>query len=241
MLLDDISSQVHPLMGIKECQRPRRGVASAGRRAEGRVAVSWLPGETGNCACCLLVCRVPLIRTLILIPYRCFCGSTPDPKPPRLAMPHSCASPCTRPRACGHPCPLSCHPGPCPPCQITTQTPCFCGKQVLSFRCANLAPGRASHSSMRSCNNVCGKKLNCGNHTCENTCHDGPCAPCTVREPAMCYCGKTEKELGCGIGEEKTSVVIENDTPRSWIGRFQCQSTCERCVSQRYTFKACSL
>jgi hypothetical protein len=48
--------------------------------------------------------------------FRCFCGSTVDPKPARLATPHSCASPCSRPRLCGHGCPLSCHPGPCPPC-----------------------------------------------------------------------------------------------------------------------------
>jgi len=48
--------------------------------------------------------------------FRCFCGSTAEPKHARLATPHSCANPCSRPRSCGHGCPLACHPGPCLPC-----------------------------------------------------------------------------------------------------------------------------
>lgn len=158
---------------------------------------------------------------------RCFCGSTPDPKP-RLGTPHSCANPCSRPRTCGHACPLPCHPGPCPPCQITIQQPCFCGKQVLSFRCANLAPSRAGQSASPSCGKICGKSLACGNHTCESVCHDGPCAPCPVKERAKCYCGKSERELGCGEGVEKTSVVMENGEETRWTGRFACENQCGR-------------
>ena len=155
----------------------------------------------------------------------------PDPKPPRLATPHSCAGPCTRSRVCGHPCSLNCHPGPCPPCQVTIQRSCYCGKQTMTYRCANLAPSRAGVSPSLSCGQPCGKRLACGNHGCQDPCHDGPCAPCQVRVLSKCYCGQTEKELGCGEGEEKESVVQEDDGESQWLGRFQCDQPCNRSVS----------
>ena len=180
------------------------------------------------------------LNSYLICPDRCFCGSTPDPKPPRLSTPHSCAGPCTRPRTCGHPCPLSCHPGPCPPCQITIQQPCYCGKEVLSFRCANLAPSRAGLSASTSCGKFCGKQLGCGNHTCEAVCHDGPCAPCQVTENARCYCGKDERQLACGEGVEKTSVVLEDGHEIRWTGCFECENQCDRCVAVPFHFSRSS-
>ena len=154
--------------------------------------------------------------------YRCFCGSTTEPKPPRLATPHSCANPCTRPRrGCQHPCSLACHPGPCPPCQVTIQLPCYCRKHVQSIRCANLVPG----SSSSSCGEVCGQKLGCGSHACGDVCHPGECAKCGVKDLVRCYCGKVEKEVPCGEGEEKECFV---DGENGWTGRFQCDNKCDR-------------
>lgn len=154
--------------------------------------------------------------------YWCFCGSTAEPKPPRLATPHSCANPCTRPRrGCQHPCALACHPGPCPPCQVTTQLPCYCGKHIQSIRCANLAPG----SSSSSCGGVCGRKLGCGNHSCGDMCHQGECKKCEVKDLVRCYCGKEEKEVPCGEGEGKECFV---DGENAWTGRFQCDNKCDR-------------
>lgn len=181
------------------------------------------------CSYCLSVrsiqCRLCLHSNTL---YSCFCGSVAEPRPPRLATPHSCASQCTRTRTCSHVCPLSCHPGPCPPCQVTTQKPCFCGKKTLSFRCGNLVQNRAS---ALSCEQVCNKLLDCGNHRCEIACHDGPCVPCQVTTVSKCYCGKEEKELRCGEGEEKVSIVREDGREEKWTGRFQCENECNRYVS----------
>ncbi|KAI0674405.1 hypothetical protein C8Q78DRAFT_966649 [Trametes maxima] len=162
--------------------------------------------------------------------YWCFCGSTPDPKPPRLATPHSCANPCSRPRPCGHPCSLNCHPGPCPPCQVTTQMPCYCNKETLSFRCARLRLGESGvpTTSELSCGQACGRMLGCGNHRCENACHPGKCKPCPVREEARCYCGKEAKQLACGEGEEKVCRVVQDGKEEKWVGRFACEHTCDR-------------
>lgn len=160
--------------------------------------------------------------------FRCFCGSAPDPKPARLSTPHSCGSPCSRTResGCGHPCPLSCHPGPCPPCQVTTRLTCYCPrKSIIAFRCGvEQSKGKGKNLS---CGNVCGRTLPCGKHTCEKVCHEGPCEGCLVREAARCWCGKTEKELGCGEGEPQ-ECFVEGETP--WIGRFSCDLVCERWV-----------
>ncbi|KZT10350.1 uncharacterized protein LAESUDRAFT_644605 [Laetiporus sulphureus 93-53] len=169
-------------------------------------------------------------REIVPSGYWCFCGSTLEPKLSRLATPHSCGNLCSRPRACGHPCPLACHPGPCPPCQVTLQLPCHCGKQMLSFRCSHLAPEKTSDKTAAelSCGQKCGHKLSCGNHDCEEICHPGPCPPCKVRHKARCYCGKEERELGCGEGEEKECAVMEEGQEKRWTGQFECGEICGR-------------
>ncbi|EGO03328.1 hypothetical protein SERLA73DRAFT_46818, partial [Serpula lacrymans var. lacrymans S7.3] len=161
----------------------------------------------------------------------CFCGFTPDPKPPRLATPHSCANSCSRARLCGHPCALQCHPGPCPPCTAIIHQPCYCGKQVQSFRCSRTVASKLGPDSRRDedrcCGNVCGKKLGCGNHTCAELCHEGDCAPCKITDMAKCYCGKVEQEMGCGEGQEQ-ECFVDGEQGQSWKGRFECTKDCER-------------
>ena len=202
------------------------------------MAMSWMSVETSDGSNLILVCHSwsvtwcnEALRAFIL--HRCFCGSTPDPKPPRLATPHSCASPCTRSRTCGHSCPLACHPGPCPPCQVTLQLPCHCGKQTLTYRCSNLVRGRTGYGTSLSCGHPCGKPLDCGNHACEESCHDGPCTPCKVRIAARCYCGQTDRELACGEGAEMVSVIVTADGEQKWNGRFECDKACNRYAYSR--------
>ena len=98
------------------------------------------------------------------------------------------------------------------------------------FRCSSLAPSKASSrvSAELSCGKRCGRKLNCGNHECEDICHPGPCAPCKVRDLVKCYCGREEKEISCGVGEEQSCTVIEDGKERQWIGHYQCARPCDR-------------
>ncbi|EJD05624.1 uncharacterized protein FOMMEDRAFT_165999 [Fomitiporia mediterranea MF3/22] len=163
--------------------------------------------------------------------YLCFCGSTPDPRPPRLATPHSCGNPCSRPRPCNHACPLACHPGPCPPCQITIQMSCHCRRQMKSFRCSDLAANRNSGASTAelSCGSICGKGLGCGTHSCPKLCHTGPCEECPIVEAGRCYCGKSSKSLKCGEGEQKDCSIRNDDgILEEWDGRFACAEPCGR-------------
>ncbi|KAJ7136015.1 hypothetical protein C8R44DRAFT_609441 [Mycena epipterygia] len=158
-------------------------------------------------------------RVAVPTSYRCFCSSTPNPAPARISTPHSCASPCTRSRpACSHPCPLLCHPGPCPPCRITTDVKCGCPKgTVLALRCGEVDI---------SCGAICARTLACGTHKCARECHTDACDPCTVREQARCWCGATEREVGCGEGDAVPCSRDGADAP--WVGRFACEGTCER-------------
>ncbi|KAF5350789.1 hypothetical protein D9758_010328 [Tetrapyrgos nigripes] len=133
-------------------------------------------------------------RNRLIRGYFCFCGSVPSPNN-RLATPHSCGNPCSRQRtSCHHPCPLLCHPGPCPPCKVTMDIPCNCiRKRVVAVRCGD--------DANISCNEPCSKILSCGKHHCTKTCHIGECDPCPKMEKQKCWCEKEEKEVKCGEGD----------------------------------------
>ncbi|KIJ63784.1 hypothetical protein HYDPIDRAFT_188240 [Hydnomerulius pinastri MD-312] len=180
--------------------------------------------------------------------YSCFCHRMPNPSPPRLATPHSCAQSCSRPRSsgCDHACPLPCHPGPCPPCAVTVRRACFCGKEVRSTRCqvgvSTLAAG--SFPCMRPCD----RPLSCGNptHKCTTPCHSGPCSPCQATEEVRCWCGRETKVIACGeLNIEdgvKCAILKKNqgfsEEEEEWVGRFGCANICERPFS--CTHHACS-
>ncbi|KIV94347.1 hypothetical protein PV10_02121 [Exophiala mesophila] len=52
------------------------------------------------------------------------------------------------------------------------------------------------------CTRVCGRKLKCGNHTCPDLCHRGPCGSCkeAIFDDISCTCGRTvlQAPLPCG-------------------------------------------
>ncbi|KAI9457906.1 hypothetical protein HD554DRAFT_2029782 [Boletus coccyginus] len=162
--------------------------------------------------------------------YICFCLRMRNPAPPRISTPHSCAQPCSRPRSgCRHACPLPCHPGPCPPCAVTTQATCFCGKERRSAKCQ---VGGTTLSF--SCNQPCLRPFRCGNseHQCTEPCHEGPCSPCPEREEVRCWCGRHTKNVACGEAkvEESTKCVLAKDdgSEQVWMGSYGCGHPCGR-------------
>lgn len=99
----------------------------------------------------------------------------------------------------------------------------------MSFRCSVASSQeRNDLANNFSCGGKCDKKLGCGNHSCPDPCHDGPCKPCTVTENVSCYCGKEEREVACGEGIPKGSEVGVGSEARHWIGRFACEHACDR-------------
>ncbi|WAQ98797.1 NFXL1-like protein [Mya arenaria] len=105
------------------------------------------------------------------------------------ARPWSCTGVCGRRLTCGqHTCQQTCHSGECSPCPMTSSQRCQCGKSSSVRPCA---------SPDWQCDQVCGKRLSCGNHVCESVCHRGPCGDCPRGGVRKCPCGKTEYDKPC--------------------------------------------
>ena len=59
------------------------------------------------------------------------------------------------------------------------------------------------------CDQVCGKLLDCKEHTCQLVCHAGECPSCSIPVDCKCYCGAEHKEMPCG----KTKMAICSRNP----------------------------
>jgi transcriptional repressor NF-X1 len=174
----------------------------------------------------------------------CFCGlNAGDPVDDGgFLVPHSCGEPCGRKRlgdarsGCDHPCPQLCHPGPCAPCAaLGPLRSCWCGATDFRVRCAD-----DRSLAGQSCGGVCGRKLGCGEHRCQQLCHAGECAPCNVQDWSRCYCGGAVRALPCGAGitadahvrnDKRADAALPADTaavagqvlPRA----FACDAPCD--------------
>lgn len=97
---------------------------------------------------------LPCDRTSV---QSCECRKTREPRP-CSAPAFKCGHPCGALLACGfHSCDLICHPaGPCPPCPLSLDRQCPCGKAVVRLPCTEATP---------TCGDTCGKLLGCGSHS----------------------------------------------------------------------------
>lgn len=175
-------------------------------------------------------CNLP--KDILPGPYTCWCQKETDPKSTAGLPPHSCGQTCAQERArkCPHPCQLTCHAGPCPPCTHMGPTQrCFCGKHETTKRCSE-----TTYDTGWSCGDVCNTILACGEHRCLLPCHDGICGPCDVRLPARCYCGQMEKDVLCGDHHKPRDSFLNHkghdggDFTESWTGMFDCGNICGR-------------
>ncbi|XP_034825862.1 NF-X1-type zinc finger protein NFXL1 [Maniola hyperantus] len=117
-------------------------------------------------------------------------------------VPYAC-KPCNkecskvRPKKCTHKCAKqSCHPGPCPLCNILERIPCHCKVTEIYMQCWELA---TATEEMLSCKQQCPKNLDCG-HRCKKVCHAEPCRDnqtCLKKAKINCPCGNLKKEAPC--------------------------------------------
>ncbi|KAH9598771.1 zinc finger protein [Trypanosoma melophagium] len=119
----------------------------------------------------------------------------------------------------------SMHEFRCPLCQLLnptssiTECRCFCGKVKDPVPDPLLVPG--------SCGQMCEKRrkdCKC-THSCILMCHPGPCPPCVLTRKQVCFCGKTEKTVGCSSG----------------IHGFECNEICGKLLDcgNHYCTAAC--
>ncbi|NXG04460.1 NFX1 protein, partial [Sakesphorus luctuosus] len=133
----------------------------------------------------------------------CECGQTSHSVRCGQSTKIHCSNVCGNTLNCGkHSCTQVCHAGKCSPCQLTVQQVCYCGSTFKEVLCGSKEEFSDGFGSF-SCQNICGKKLNCGRHNCKQVCHPQPCQLCP-RLPQVVYrcpCGQTPLskllELGC--------------------------------------------
>ena len=131
-----------------------------------------------QCSACVGI-RTP-VGCVLQITSACHCGKLS--RAVRCSQSSfSCGKLCGQRLPCGHRCPHKCHPGDCPACSLTATVTCHCGADTKTLPC---------RQSDFHCDRVCGKRLSCGRHTCEEVCHGGPCPGCPMEGPRLCPCGK---------------------------------------------------
>jgi len=139
---------------------------------------------------CPRVCHAgpcgPCKRTTSLV---CRCSRTRKDGPCSEADNFTCEEKCQKRLSCGHHvCEVICCKGPCPPCPLSQERRCPCGKTTHSLPCTVATP---------TCGDTCGKLLDCGLHTCQSRCHRGKCGDCTEIVQKICRCGKKSKNVPC--------------------------------------------
>ncbi|KAA6391890.1 MAG: putative FKBP12-associated protein 1 [Streblomastix strix] len=135
-------------------------------------------------------------------------------------IPHSCGNPCGKKRkaTCPHPCPILCHPGPCPPCgAMKTDIKCWSHGNPIAIRCGE---------TNLSCKNPCKKLLSCGIHSCSLECHDGECKPCDKIRTIQCYCGKSQNNTTCNQNQEDSFSCGEICDQTLCCGNHHCKMIC---------------
>ncbi|XP_073198218.1 NF-X1-type zinc finger protein NFXL1 isoform X4 [Lepidochelys kempii] len=162
-------------------------------------------------------CRFEYKRSETPTRYYCYCGKVEDPELDPWLVPHSCGQVCEREfkPPCGHKCLLLCHPGPCPPCPKMVTIACYCKK-------AKPVPRRCSTKEW-SCQLPCGRKLPCGQHSCENPCHPGDCQSCPRVSKQRCVCGRQITERLCACPFWQCEQVCGRTLP---CGNHTCEQVC---------------
>lgn len=126
--------------------------------------------------------------------HTCYCGKTNNPVINSYLEPNSCGNVCglKLSKFCFHKCQEVCHIGNCKPCEKENLVDCNCKKQKIVVKCKDFL------NFEKSCNQKCGKVLNCGRHHCEEVCHSGACQSCNILSEVECHCQKTKKSIFCG-------------------------------------------
>ncbi|KAK1769692.1 hypothetical protein QBC33DRAFT_332130 [Phialemonium atrogriseum] len=168
---------------------------------------------------CSLMCHAgPCPPCTLMGPTQtCYCGKNTSTKrcsDTAYGQGWGCQEVCGDPLPCGeHTCSRPCHSGLCGGCEVPVLSTCYCGKEQKELPCDQRDTVRDSfdygqlESSAASeeptswfegsfnCAKRCGRKFDCGHHSCERICHpqDEQAEHCLLSPDLVshCPCGKT--------------------------------------------------
>ena len=139
-----------------------------------------------------------------------------------------------------------------PSCTRICRSTLNCGRHECGERCCpgekkaterqaskrgKLRAGRVADENFEAehiCLKMCGRPLKCGNHTCQELCHRGPCSSCleAVFEEISCSCGRTVLQPPQPCGTLPPACVFDC-TRRRNCGhpqvKHQCHEDTESC------------
>lgn len=224
------------------------------------------PLKCGSHSCGNLCHKGPCLscREAIFDEISCNCGRTVlhPPLPCGTPIP-PCRHPCRRPTSCGHPAIAhSCHTDEekCPPCPFLVEKKCVCGKKLLKNQACFFRDVR--------CGEPCDKKLKCGTHRCQLTCHrpgeredsGKECAQVCSRPKRYCqhldnapchapYPCNEEKPcdgilvVTCECQNRKTSVkcLATRSNPGNQREKLPCSDECARLLRNQQLAKALNI
>ncbi|KAL4221983.1 Transcriptional repressor NF-X1 [Mactra antiquata] len=145
-------------------------------------------GETCKHPCNLLCHPGPCPECVAMVTKSCDCGKTKQSAKCCQSTVIKCQLICERMLNCGrHYCQSKCHSGPCEKCEVIITQECYGEHEKREVICGSEPSFTASYS----CQNLCKKRLDCGNHVCERLCHDGACDTCPLLPSNLtrCPCG----------------------------------------------------
>lgn len=144
-----------------------------------------------------------------------------------------------------------------PQCIRTCKATLNCGRHECGERCCSgerkAADRQATKRKLRPlgasrlidegfeaehiCTRQCGRALKCGNHTCIELCHKGPCGSCreAIFDDVGCHCGRTilQPPLPCGTAAPKCRFECERPKscghPRIPHNCHSDEESCPKC------------
>lgn len=154
----------------------------------------------------------------------------------------NCGKSCARSYDCGkHSCEKQCHPqdaeSPHCPRSPDVVTHCQCGKTPLVE--ISRTPRLTCEDPIALCPKRCSKQLPCG-HSCQSTCHSGPCLPCLETVEIRCRCGRISARTMCHQGNEQQPQCMRTCKTSLNCGRHECGEHCcpaERKATERHATK----
>lgn len=122
---------------------------------------------------------------------KCVCGKKSQVTKCGQNVCFQCTEPCGKLLECKkHSCQKVCHAGSCPECEVILNQKCYGGHTEKYLACQENFTEDASEFS---CGQQCKKLLSCGNHECQELCHNGDCPDCPLLPSNVthCPCGQT--------------------------------------------------
>ena len=88
---------------------------------------------------------------------------------------------------------------------------------------------RSDFEAEHICTRICGRPLKCGNHTCQDLCHKGPCPSCreAIFDEIPCACGRTVLSPPLPCGTKPPACRFQCERPKT-CGHPQVPHNCHQ-------------